>query len=241
MRNIVSTSIALICCSALLFLASCEKENLDETETIITDPQGNGGDEFDCLELELNFQDFCQTEGVEEGVVNENCECVEIQASQPDCPDFFFEGYSDGNIGSPCETPDVPLGGTINENCECEGFNSVYDCPELNANFGDDCQTILGVGVVTENCDCEVDNGNDFDCPGLGNIGDPCQGGWGVITEDCDCVENTPGEECSETTNLADWYPLEFPDGFTLSVGEQCWTTDDEQGTVSENCECIAD
>ena len=282
MKNIVRNSIALICCSALLFLASCEKENIDETQTTLNNPNGNGG-EFDCPELQLNIEDFCQTEGVEEGYVNENCQCVEQTSSEPDCPDFYFEGWSDGNVGSPCETPDVPQGGVINENCECEevepsldcpdfygpgnglnfgdpcetpavpmggtvdencdciGNSLEFDCPNLEANFGDACNSGGVIGIIDENCDC-ITEGSELDCPGLGgNIGDPCQGGWGIISQGCECIENVPGEVCEETTNLADWYPLEFPNGFILSVGEQCWTANDEEGTVSENCECVAD
>jgi len=42
---------------------------------------GNGGNDFDCPELFGNFGDPCASTKVAFGVINEDCECIEI----PDC------------------------------------------------------------------------------------------------------------------------------------------------------------
>ena len=115
---------------------------------------------FDCEGLALNFGDVCEGEGFT-GAVSADCECVESNSFDPDCPEFYFEGWSDGNYGSPCETPGVPQYGIIGDDCEC------IEDPSL-------------------------------DCPGLGNIGDYCaafnQDGLaypGTVGYDCECLEET--------------------------------------------------
>lgn len=115
---------------------------------------------FDCEGLALNFGDVCEGEGFT-GAVSADCECVESSSFDPDCPEFYFEGWSDGNYGSPCETPGVPQYGIIGDDCEC------IEDPSL-------------------------------DCPGLGNIGDYCaafnQDGLaypGTVGYDCECLEET--------------------------------------------------
>lgn len=242
MKNVVRNSIALICCSALVFLASCEKENLDETETVITDPQGNGGDDVFCDELENGNPNYtsgfvgaeCWTAANEEGIISEDCECVASESSDFDCPEL------EANFQDDCSTQEI-MEGFVNENCECQEWASQFDCPELFANVGELCYVEVGViGVVTEDCECVFEE-VELDCPGLGNVGDPCQGGWGVVTEDCNCEEEGEGFTCPETTNLASWYELEFPDGVILQVGDECYDVNNNLGTVSDNCECIAD
>jgi hypothetical protein len=44
-----------------------------------------------------------------------------------------------------------------------------YDCPRLELNFKDKCETDDGeVGFVNEDCDCEVrEKEDDYDCPEL--------------------------------------------------------------------------
>ena len=63
----------------------------------------------------------------------------------------------------------------------------VFDCPDIQANIGDDCTTPGGdLGEITANCDCEP----VFDCPAIqANIGDPCviQNQQGTINANCDC------------------------------------------------------
>ena len=81
---------------------------------------------------------------------------------------------------------------TLFVSCEEE---ETFDCPDLEANFGDECFVDDGgngtVGIVSEDCECVVD-GPGFDCPEIeANIGDPCvnpNGVEGTISEDCMCL-----------------------------------------------------
>lgn len=42
-----------------------------------------------------------------------------------------------------------------------------YDCPNLEANYGEECETAAGnMGFVNENCECEVEDTNPFECFG---------------------------------------------------------------------------
>ncbi|MFK7755435.1 MAG: hypothetical protein AB8B53_00735 [Flavobacteriales bacterium] len=208
MKNLVINSIALICCSALLFLASCEKENLDDTETVITDPQGNGEDEFDCLELALNYGDACQGEGFT-GVVTQNCECDEIIVegcdSVTNLSASFLEDFPEGvpsgyfSIGDECSTAS-DQSGFINENCYCEAITVEFDCPELQANEGDPCF--------------------------VGDVG-------GQVDQDCNCIVDDEESFCYELTGASPNYTSGY-------IGDECWTLNNEQGAISENCECLA-
>ena len=80
-------------------------------------------------------------------------------------------------------------------NGDCIEEPAMFDCPDLEANFGDECFVDDGgngtVGSVSEDCECVVD-GPDFDCPEIeANIGDPCvnpNGVEGTISEDCMCL-----------------------------------------------------
>ena len=46
-----------------------------------------------------------------------------------------------------------------------ESCNSDFDCPDLEANFGDECEDANGsLGFINENCECEVEDNNLFDC-----------------------------------------------------------------------------
>tara|TARA_B100000768_G_scaffold176863_1_gene190241 strand:+ start:463 stop:1473 length:1011 start_codon:yes stop_codon:yes gene_type:complete len=334
MKNIVRNSVVLICCSALLFLASCEKDNLDDTNTTVT---GSNGNEFDCEELALNFGDVCEGEGFsgvvnqncqcvdnenfcsvliggnanypsgyigdecwttndQQGFISENCECVENESEfhcldfygdfpganvenfnvgddceifgpggwgdflgmgtvsvdcecvesnsfDPDCPEFYFEGFSDGNYGSPCEAPGATLVGIIGDDCDCIDDPN-FDCPDLG-NIGDFCVFVQGgtpyPGTVSVDCECVESNSFEPDCPEFyfegwsdGNYGSPCetpdvpQGG--IIGDDCECIENE--NFCSVLTGSN----ANYPSGY---IGDECWTINDQQGFISENCECL--
>ena len=80
-------------------------------------------------------------------------------------------------------------------NGDCIEELAMFDCPDLEANFGDVCFVDDGgngtIGIVSEDCECVVD-GPDFDCPEIeANIGDPCvnpNGVEGTISEDCVCL-----------------------------------------------------
>ena len=154
MKNIVRNSVALICCSGLLFLASCEKDNLEETNTIVTSSN-------DCEELALNFGDVCEGEGFT-GVVNQNCECVESNTIEFDCEDL------QANIGDSCQNGL----GTVSADCKCVENSTEFHCPDFygdlplanveNFNVGDDCEIFgpggwgdfLGMGTVSADCEC---------------------------------------------------------------------------------------
>ncbi len=96
----------------------------------------------------------------------------------------------------------------VNAECVCEGV-SIFDCPELQANVGDDCDDgndDLIPGTVNELCECEP-GVEVFDCTALQlNIGDDCNDGNNatvndVVGEDCIC-SGTPTETCSNDEAL---------------------------------------
>ena len=253
MKNIVRNSVVLICCSALLFLASCEKDNLDDTNTTVT---GSNGNEFDCEELALNFGDVCEGEGFS-GVVNQNCQCVD---NENFCSVLIGgnANYPSGYIGDECWTTNDQQG-FISENCECVENESEFHCLDFygdfpganveNFNVGDDCEIFgpggwgdfLGMGTVSVDCECVESNSFEPDCPEFyfegwsdGNYGSPCetpdvpQGG--IIGDDCECIENE--NFCSVLTGSN----ANYPSGY---IGDECWTINDQQGFISENCECL--
>ncbi|OUR91443.1 hypothetical protein A9Q87_10825 [Flavobacteriales bacterium 34_180_T64] len=41
---------------------------------------------------------------------------------------------------------------------------NTYDCEDLQANFGDECESNGLVGFINENCECQVEDENPFDC-----------------------------------------------------------------------------
>ncbi|MEO0876456.1 MAG: hypothetical protein AAFY48_17790, partial [Bacteroidota bacterium] len=72
------------------------------------------------------------------------------------------------------------LGGATLVGCDTENIDDttlmpVFDCPDLEANYGDDCVTASGlVGFVNQACECES-TVVEYDCPDLeANIGDDC-------------------------------------------------------------------
>ena len=80
-------------------------------------------------------------------------------------------------------------------NGDCIEEPAMFDCPDLEANFGDECFVDDGgngtVGIISEDCECIVEV-PDFDCPEIeANIGDPCvnpNGVEGTISENCVCI-----------------------------------------------------
>lgn len=189
MKNIVNISISVLCCSVMFFLASCDEENLDQQVTV-PNGQNGGGEENFCAELTGANDNYpsgfigaeCWTTNDEQGTISEDCECV-AGAEVFDCPELQLNYEDDCQTGA--------FMGYVNPDCECVEY-SQYDCSDLQLNVGDGCGTTDAAvidGVVTEDCDCVLSS-NEFDCPGLGNIGDPCQGGWGTVSADCDCIEN---------------------------------------------------
>jgi len=135
--------------------------------------------------------------------------------------------------------------------CACEGDNvdktvvtPVFDCPDINANIGDDCvytieengQTISITSTINETCECEEIDNPTFDCPNLqANIGDACDlpdvpNGIGVLNENCECVEEELEYDCPE---------------LNLNIGDVCTYYHDTgngsvlvTSTVNDSCEC---
>ena len=105
-----------------------------------------------------------------------------------------------------------------------------YDCPNLHANIGDECETGTGsIGFINENCECQEDD-TQFDCPDLqANIGDVCEtanGTSGFINENCECQEDDIQFDC--------------PD-LQVNIGDVCETANGTSGFINENCECQED
>ncbi len=198
---------------AMVVFTACEEENLDQTEVTVT---------YDCPSIEANFGDVCfsidssNANTVQYGNLNQNCECIISDSLIYDCPNLS------ANIGDPCQNG----WGTISSDCDCLENTSSWDCPVWELNIGDSCAdgtdingNLLVEGILDANCNCI----EEFDCPGLmGNIGDPCQGGWGIISADCDCVENSI------------W---DCPD-LQMNIGDSCYIDGFPYGAVSPDCEC---
>ncbi len=106
-------------------------------------------------------------------------------------------GANAGELDSPgCYELSSQLELSILEDCDVE-----YDCEELMANFGDECDDgddMTENDMLNENCEC-VGEMLLFDCPDMMmNIGDACDLGGvpGVIMEGCECVPNQVNEGC---------------------------------------------
>ena len=111
------------------------------------------------------------------------------------------------------------------ENIDDTSFTPVFDCPDIDANIGDDCMTAAGV-VGTVNADCECQLPTSYDCPDTNaNIGDECEtpgGDTGTINADCECELST-GYDC--------------PD-INANIGDECETPAGGTGTINADCEC---
>ncbi|NND24816.1 MAG: hypothetical protein HKO00_02215 [Flavobacteriaceae bacterium] len=130
-----------------------------------------------------------------------------------ECADHFFHLISGDNYL------------LLEQECQNE-----FDCPDLQANVGDDCETASGtIGFINENCECQ-ENDTQFDCPDLqANVGDDCEtanGTIGFINENCECQENNTQFDC--------------PD-LQANIGDDCQTANGTLGFVNENCECQED
>ena len=105
--------------------------------------------------------------------------------------------------------------------------DDVYDCIDLEANFGDDCFTGTNVlGFINDNCECEPRD-DTFDCPDLqANFGDDClnpTGVLGFVNENCECEVDDTNFDC--------------PD-LQANVGDVCVTSNGAEGVINGNCEC---
>ena len=122
---------------------------------------------------------------------------------------------------------------------ECE--NNEFDCPDLQANYGDVCETPAGlVGYINENCECVTDE--EFDCPDLqANYGDACEtdtGDLGFINENCECeVENSNPFECFSDVELVvcDDDTIDGITEFTLELAFANCPTDEMEITFHES------
>ncbi len=101
--------------------------------------------------------------------------------------------------GTPCDDGDATTeDDVVTANCECEGTPiTVFDCPDLQANIGDDCDDSdpnTEDDTVNANCECVGTPVEVFDCPQFeANIGDPCDDGnsetfGDAYNTNCECV-----------------------------------------------------
>ena len=100
-------------------------------------------------------------------------------------------------------------------NGDCIEEPAMFDCPDLEANFGDECFVDDGgngtVGILSEDCECVVD-GPGFDCEILeANIGDVCEAEFdfilfpGAVNEDCECeLPDQQGGNCDMGLEVLD-------------------------------------
>jgi len=164
---------------------------------------GNGGNDFDCPELFGNIGEPCGINQGTFGVINEDCECIEI----PDC-DLVVEtnllSIDDGMGSGSVEA--IASGGTPPFVYVWTDFWDELLLVEVDS-LGGTGTTLDSVPAGTYFLQVNDDNGciafgwedvpTAYDCPNLmANIGDECQGGWGIIDEDCDCVEFEEPNTC---------------------------------------------
>lgn len=149
------------------------------------------------------------------------------------------------------------LSGLEDAKLECIG-KVVFDCPDIQANFGDQCRLNDGsLGLIDTECNCKAREG--FDCPELSaDFDDDCEtasGAQGFINRDCECQEkqfDCPGiqanfgDECrtlAGTTGFIDndcickEKDFDCPD-ISANFGDDCRTTSGTLGFVDTDCEC---
>ena len=180
----------MICIFMLLCLSSCSDD-----EVCAYDEDNR---DVDCADLELNIGDVCDAngDGIDNGIVNEFCECI-AESLDFDCEELQL------NFGDMCDSDgDGISDGTITDDCECLPDNTVgFDCEELQVNFGDPCD-FNGDGnldgIITDDCNCVSENTVDFDCEALQlNFEVACDSdndgvNDGTVSENCECTPGFP-------------------------------------------------
>ena len=122
----------------------------------------------------------------------------------------------------------------------CDSDDLDYDCDNLQADYGDACDS---AGIVSTNCECITNIIIDssgvtvYDCPDLMlNYGDNC-GNNAYVDSNCDCVTN-------QDTTSQDSTIIEIFDcpGLMQNFGDSCWTWAADStyttGVIDMNCEC---
>ncbi|MDO5655191.1 MAG: GEVED domain-containing protein [Flavobacteriaceae bacterium] len=126
---------------------------------------------------------------------------------------------------------------TVTVSVTCPTVEPDFDCPELEANYGDVCDdgdASTENDVINENCECVgTQIPPVFDCPELqANYGDACDDGDettenDVVTEDCGCAGTpiAPEFDCPE---------------LQANYGDACDDGDEttENDVVTEDCGC---
>ena len=156
---------------------------------------GNGGNDFDCPDLIGNIGEPCGINQGAFGVINEDCECIEI----PDCDLVVVTNLlsiDDGTGSGSVEA--IASGGTPPYAYEWTDF---FDVVFGTGTMLDSVPAGTYFLQVTDANGCVAFGWEDvpmaWDCPNfMANIGDECQGGWGIIDEDCDCVEFEEPNAC---------------------------------------------
>ena len=166
---------------------------------------GNGGNDFDCPELIGNIGDPCGINQGTFGVINEDCECIQV----PDC-DLLVEtnllSIDDGTGSGSVEA--IASGGTPPYVYIWTDFWDEQLLIEVDT-LGGTGTTLESVPAGTYFLQVEDFNGcvafgwedvpASYDCPDLqANVGDFCGNGnmVQVVSEDCECVDDVEPNAC---------------------------------------------
>ncbi len=106
---------------------------------------------FDCLELQADFNDFCRDAAGRLGQINNDCECIiGNEDGSYDCLEL------EANFGDLCLDADERQG-RLNEDCECmvNEPDTDYDCFGLQLNVGDACDRDANGNVLYVNYSCQ--------------------------------------------------------------------------------------
>jgi len=141
---------------------------------------------------------------------------------------------------------------SINVALTCMGNGVDWDCPNLNSNIEDPCQS--GWGIVDEDCDCvevetsclegvNVDNLLDYFIAECANPANPDAWFYCGLQETLfDAIESLDEEACAE---ILDWIENnDWTDEFDCpelegNVGDYCIYLNGTLGEISEDCECV--
>jgi hypothetical protein len=219
MKNIVRNSFALMCFSALLFLASCEKDNLDDTTTVTSDQNASARivGEWEAYKREVEELIL----GFEDGEMVQSMGWIDLTSSFAN--EGTLEFYEDHTFisfyagvqtheGDWIEENDSTFSFTFDEypwsdltetyvvNFHCDNTMSInfrVEPPAGNHDFQDANwyeESYFRIPGTTQ-CDDLIDYYvGSFDCEGLAlNFGDVCEGeGFtGAVSADCECIEET--------------------------------------------------
>lgn len=213
--TIVSNVFKFICFVMLISVLSCGDDTVCAYDEGAIDPVS-----FECKDLQLNVGDICDSngDGVNNGTVNDACECLP-NTQGFDCEDLQL------NVGDSCDSTGTgAMDGTISDDCQCIPDRVAYDCVDLQLNIGAACDsTDDGAldGTVNDSCECITGFPIIASCPGFIQNGD-----FEIITGD-------PNAQTDEDIDLAThwkalWQSGSLADLFddnTTDFGTGCFTS----------------